>query len=79
MVMYIGYRNADNKVSESVWYVGSDKPANISSNKVVSIQADGHELEYIKINYINIPLVSDMRVLNWNGEFARFIFHHLRK
>lgn len=42
---------------------------------VISIQADGHELEYISLRFQNIPYCG--RICIWHGEYAKFIFENL--
>lgn len=44
---------------------------------VVEIQADGHELEYIRARFNNLPDCPNARVVTWTGDFAQFIYNHL--
>jgi hypothetical protein len=41
------------------------------------IQADGHELEWIKENFVNLPYPKDARVVSWTGDLARMIAFHI--
>lgn len=43
---------------------------------VESVQADGHELEYIEKQFTNLPK-ANIRVVNWFGDHAKFIVGNL--
>lgn len=43
----------------------------------VEVQADGHELNAIAEQFINIAMHNG-RVVKWTGETARFIFNNLK-
>lgn len=43
---------------------------------VTEVQADGDELEYIKLHFTNIPM-ADKRVVCWYGDHAKFIVGNL--
>lgn len=46
-------------------------PRTVASD-VIELQADGHELEYIRERFQNIPMHKG-RVVRWKGEMAKFI------
>jgi hypothetical protein len=58
---------------EKTWHTGSSKPECV---KVVEVQADGGELEYIKRAFTNLPC-SIKAVVQWKGELAQFIYDNL--
>lgn len=39
---------------------------------IVEVQADGHELEWVRKNFTNLPC-SNFRVCNWYGDIAKTI------
>jgi hypothetical protein len=45
-------------------------------NRIVSLTADGEELEKIKRDFINLVYPKTDRVV-WKGDMARFIYDHL--
>jgi hypothetical protein len=45
----------------------------IGEADVVSLQADGHELEWIKENFSGLPM-HNFRVACWFGDDAKFIY-----
>jgi hypothetical protein len=49
---------------------------NIPIEAVVTVQADGHELDEIIHTFSNVPW-STARVNKWRGEWARFIVENL--
>lgn len=63
------------------WHLNSrnSKPAldyTKFSERVVSFQADGHELESIRIRLPNVPITLG-GVCKWRGEMAQFIYDNL--
>lgn len=46
---------------------------------VATVHADGHELDYIRQHYTNLPDVPNKRIVTWRGELAQFIYDHLPK
>ena len=67
MAMYVEFKNG----SESVYHVGSQKKIP-SPREVVSIQADGDELEKIQLT-MTLSRISSKRVVTWVGDDAQFI------
>lgn len=61
------------------WHVGDKIPASIQHGEDTCrlLQADGHELEWIKANISGIPM-SKNPVVSWTGDFAQFIIMSLR-
>lgn len=66
------------------WYVGQKfpelwQPENPHAPRryVEAVFADGHELEYIRQHFANIPIANG-RIVKWNGEMAQFIFDNLK-
>ncbi len=47
-----------------------------TAQDVDTVQADGHELQFIQENYVGIPFGPAI-VQKWTGAFARFIFNNL--
>lgn len=87
-MLYIVRKTRD---EELTWHVGEKKPEwpvylsypSARGNEtepfkdVVEIQADGHELEYIRQNFKNLPDATHKRVVSWKGDMAQFIYDHL--
>lgn len=40
---------------------------------IIEVQANGHELEYIRNTMSNIPMVTNKKVVRWYGDHAKFI------
>ena len=60
-------------------HVGSRIPSHFPDlTEVVSVAADGHELEKVEMEFQNIPNVSGRRVKTWVGETAQFIYANWR-
>lgn len=77
MALYITYTNRDRE------YHVQDFTDNVKRNNirgtaigVESVQADGHELEYIQNRFTNLPTVNN-RVVRWYGDYAKFIVGNL--
>lgn len=73
MAMFIevdhhGY--SDDRPITRQWHVG--EKLQIHPLLVISVQADGDELEAIYATCGNIP-TSNNRVVTWHGDFAKFI------
>lgn len=58
-------------------HVGEVVSRNSLAIGVISIQADGHELEFIAKNFSNIPIPKTNSVVIWYGEMARFILSNI--
>ena len=59
------------------WHVGkSTDNARQIAEHVTEVQADGHELEHIRDNFMNLP-TANRRVVRWHGEMAKFIVGNL--
>jgi hypothetical protein len=64
------------------WHVGEAPPQEgfeEADLQVLSVYADGHELEYISHYFANVPCVRDKYSTLWRGEWARFIWDNLDK
>lgn len=65
------------------WHVGEKVNGNLIAKietgtfRVVEIQADGHELQYIRDNFRNLPDCPYLKLVTWKGNWAQFIFDHL--
>jgi len=62
------------------WHVGLQRPCAVGDTPfgdVCEIQADCHELDYIRSRFKNLPDSPDSRVVRWKGEMAQFIYDHL--
>lgn len=68
----------DTRGREIIWHVGKPLPVihDILSN-IVSVQADGDELEHVRDTISGIPDRKDARVVSWFGDHARFIAGNL--
>ena len=70
---------------ERQWHVGSPSPINGEPevDAIKYIQADGHELDHIKLHFADgdanpaIPMVRGQRVLRWYGDIAKTIITNL--
>lgn len=69
------------------WHVGQARPCLVDEldfyrdkpfDDVCEIQADGHELLYIRSRFKNLPDVPDSYAVRWKGEIAQFIYDHLK-
>lgn len=45
--------------------------------KIIAVQADGHELSYIINHFSYVPWSNATPVNKWRGDLARFIFENL--
>ena len=78
MVMYIEHnRVGSSDIQKKVWHVGKELPRGIGEFDYVVIQADGDELEYVRNNFVNLPIRKNSRTCLWEGGFARFILDNL--
>jgi hypothetical protein len=57
------------------WHVNEPAPDNGSTwEDVCEIQADGHELDYIRRHLIGLPDKPNGAFLTWKGMLAQFIY-----
>lgn len=81
-MMYINYTVVvEDVVQERThdWHVGETAPRDLiddDSVQILDIYADGHELQYVKDMFHNIPY-TNKRGVTWRGDFARFIFDNM--
>lgn len=68
------------------WYVGEKFKKyhpkfqeGIQPKHVESIQADGHELDFVIDNVPNLPYPKNARVVEWHGDMAKLIFQVIPK
>lgn len=68
---------------ETSWHVGNSSP-NIFDNEyeedeivIVDCYADGHELEHIVKNFVNLPRQENKTSCVWRGVFAEFLWDNL--
>lgn len=66
------YFTSDNGIRE--WHIGEKKP---QLEKIIEVQADGSELEFIKDNFRNLPYVLFKKVQIWREEMAEYIYLNL--
>lgn len=81
-MLYINYKLfvSPNVWSTLEWQIGNTSPSNQIDEEgveIISIYADGKELEFIKDNFVNIPCRIGASTATWRGEFARFIYDNL--
>lgn len=60
------------------WHIGEKKPMTFGEPymDIAEVQADGHELNYIRKRFINLPDIKG-GVVSWKGDWAQFIYDHL--
>ena len=85
-MLYIVFKK-NNAIDSITWRVDSDVKAfhaklddvtDDTFSNVELVQADGHELSYIRRFFTNIPDVSNKSVVSWFGDHARFIAANLK-
>ncbi len=63
------------------WYVNDTTAYHLKEPEfianVVSVFADGHELEHIENSFANVPFRRVKRVVSWYGDMAKFIVANL--
>lgn len=72
----------EDKEEDIDWHVGETPPKERFEEadlQVLSVYADGHELEYIGTFFTGIPYRLVSRSNLWRGEIARFIWDNLDK
>lgn len=76
-MLYYTYNNGRGKILEGTWHVG--EKCVISHNlPVVSVQADGHELEHLcKVWGSRLPIPNHLQVVRWNDPWATLIMLNL--
>ena len=62
---------------EYVWHVGEAMPPMGPMGQIDSVAADGHELEFIRQHFSNIPM-TDSRIIVWYGDVAMFIANNIK-
>lgn len=60
---------------ESTWHITSGKKY-AAVESVRSLQADGDELEHIRLTFDNVPITKG-NFCTWKGDMARFIYQNL--
>ena len=63
---------------EIVFHCGQKMPGGWPINEVTEIQADGHELIWVRANFDNLPGAVGP-VCNWFGDMAKMIAARLPK
>lgn len=74
------FYTANGIVKDAEVHVGNTKGLQAMRNigrSVISLQADGHELEAIREQFTGIPMHKG-RVVEWFGDTAAFIAMHLK-
>lgn len=72
-----------NEEQEHHWHVGEKLHSGLVESiehgkcRLIQIQADSDELEYIRQNFKGLPDCTTARIVSWNGDLAQFIFDHL--
>lgn len=90
-MLFIVRKDKNGKKDERTWHLGGKKPADVIPLKdylgnpyqeiadfddVILVQADGHELDFIKNHFIGVPMRLSFGVMVWKGEMAQFIYDH---
>jgi hypothetical protein len=82
MAMYVTTHNYKLGTNQHMWYVGgnTDILRQLADNvhQPVSVQADGHELDAIKIQFGNLPYCTNARVVRFYDDHARFILGNIK-
>lgn len=77
-MLYIVFQAPSGSSVEKSWHVGEKLPHDLLHGKtVIGVQADGHELDYVRENFANIPYAKECGVQRWRGDIATFIADHL--
>lgn len=64
----------DTSTKQYTWHFGDKFPPFVGT--MISLQADGDELDFIKLHFGNIPMSSG-RIVMWFDGMALFIAHNL--
>lgn len=67
--------DSSNLNRSTFWQVREQKP--LIYDEIVLIQADGHELQFLIDNSINLPLAKNKSVQTWHGDLAKFIYFNI--
>ena len=59
------------------WHNDDRRPGLSGTEKVLEVQADGDELQYIREEFVSVPYPKHQSVVRWFGEMAAFIVHNL--
>ena len=57
------------------WHVGEKLPdtLNLPGSEIALVYADGHELEWLEENVVNLPHMKDGSSMQWFGDTAKMI------
>lgn len=78
MSMLIAARSFSGVREEFYWKLGEKKYLKFClPEDILSIQADGDELDEIRLRFDHIPLPKHRNSVIWRGEFAQFIWENL--
>ena len=72
MALFIVYKDG----SEQQLHINSPRPKTIEG-EVSKVSADGHELEFIRDRFHNLPILSPGRLVTWPQPWAGFIIENL--
>ena len=75
------YLARDNQTTIT-WHVGESSPiddlgSTLDTNNIVSVRADGAELDYLEHYYPSLPFMVGNKVQRWYGDHAKFIVGNL--
>lgn len=66
--------------NELVWHTGTKVKLQYEAvDSLVEVQADGHELEFLKENFKNLPYMEGTPCMRWFGDIAKTIADCLPK
>ena len=78
MALYITFKHNDGRLNKIEWHIGQPSLSELfNSDNVISVQADGDELEHINRFMLNLPKCIIKQVVTWKDGFARFIVDNL--
>lgn len=82
-MLYATYKDEAHKgmTHDKRWHIGTKFDTWDQSLErlklLVEVQADGDELDFISVQYSNIPMVARNRIVRWFGDDAKFIVANL--
>lgn len=66
---------------ELIWHVETKVKVNLTLesflDRTFQVQADGHELEWIRERFVNLPDEPQGRVVSWFGDHAKMIAYRI--
>lgn len=73
----IRHKGPDGPPRSESWYINQDKPRIPDDHTMTELSADGHELDYIRIWFVNIPDRTNRQLTLWKDSIAQFLYDNL--